>query len=183
MPTAGAVYTAIAGAQSNLNDAIDTKVDANETITGGTHTKITYDAKGLVTAGSDITLSDVTDVTATAAEVNQLAGKTLGTAAEAATASSVTENGTGLPTAGAVYTAIDTAKTAATNAVTAEKSGTGNLVSSVTAANGKVTVTVDGVALEDPATSNENGVYVLTATTADGTATYAWEQIARTSGN
>ena len=49
-----------------------TKVTANNAITGATHTKITYDSKGLVTAGSDITLADVTDVTATYSEVNQL---------------------------------------------------------------------------------------------------------------
>ena len=56
-----------------------TKVDANTAITGATHTKITYDSKGLVTAGTDITLSDVTDVTASAAEVNILDGATLST--------------------------------------------------------------------------------------------------------
>ena len=65
----GGVYTQLA-----------TKVDANATITGATHTKITYDAKGLVTAGADLAESDipsihlskVSDVTATAAEVNEL---------------------------------------------------------------------------------------------------------------
>lgn len=65
----GGVYTQLA-----------TKVDANAAITGATHTKITYDAKGLVTAGADLAESDipslhlakVTDVTATAAEVNEL---------------------------------------------------------------------------------------------------------------
>lgn len=58
------------------------KVDKNDAITAGTHTKITYDAKGLVTAGADLAESDipslhltkVTDVTATATEVNKLAG-------------------------------------------------------------------------------------------------------------
>ena len=54
-----------------------TKVTANAAITGATHTKITYDNKGLVTSGTDITLSDVTDVTATAAEVNQLHDSTV----------------------------------------------------------------------------------------------------------
>ena len=49
-----------------------TKVTANAAITGATHTKITYDSKGLVTAGADITLSDVTDVTTTYTELNQL---------------------------------------------------------------------------------------------------------------
>lgn len=48
----------------------------NADIAGATHTKITYDAKGLVTAGSDITLADVTDITATTTEVNYLSGVT-----------------------------------------------------------------------------------------------------------
>ena len=67
----GGVYTQLA-----------TKVDANSAITAGTHTKITYDAKGLVTAGEDLAESDIpslhlakiTDVTASAAEVNVLDG-------------------------------------------------------------------------------------------------------------
>ena len=37
------------------------KVDANAAITGGTHTKITYDEKGLVTAGGDLASTDVTN--------------------------------------------------------------------------------------------------------------------------
>lgn len=61
-----------------------TKVTANAAITGATHTKITYDAKGLVTAGADLsasdipnlTLSKITDVTATASELNVLDGIT-----------------------------------------------------------------------------------------------------------
>ena len=48
------------------------KVTANNNITAATHTKITYDAKGLVTAGTDIVASDVTDLTATASEINEL---------------------------------------------------------------------------------------------------------------
>jgi hypothetical protein len=35
------------------------KVDANAAIAGGTHTKITYDAKGLVTKGEDATTADI----------------------------------------------------------------------------------------------------------------------------
>ena len=61
--------TNLVGAINELNT---NKVDANAAITGATHTKITYDSKGLVTGGSDITLSDVTDITATTSEVNQL---------------------------------------------------------------------------------------------------------------
>jgi hypothetical protein len=41
----------------------DTKVAANGAISGATKTKITYDAKGLVTAGADATTADVADST------------------------------------------------------------------------------------------------------------------------
>lgn len=64
-----------------------TKVTANAAITGATKCKITYDSKGLVTAGADLAESDIpalhlskiTDVTATAAEVNVLDGITAST--------------------------------------------------------------------------------------------------------
>lgn len=67
------------GVTSNIQTQLDSKVVANNAITGATHTKITYDAKGLVTSGTDITLSDVTDVTATVAEINVLDGITAST--------------------------------------------------------------------------------------------------------
>ena len=70
----------VAEAISAVSTAAGNAVVANEAITAGTHTKITYDAKGLVTGGENITLSDVTDVTATASEVNQLASSGVTTA-------------------------------------------------------------------------------------------------------
>ena len=65
-----------------------TKVTANTAITGATKCKITYDAKGLVTGGANLdasdipslTLSKISDVTATASEVNVLDGITASTA-------------------------------------------------------------------------------------------------------
>ena len=65
-----------------------TKLTANTAITAGTHTKITYDSKGLVTSGADLqasdipdlTLSKITDVTASADELNILDGVTASTA-------------------------------------------------------------------------------------------------------
>ena len=42
-----------------------TKVTANNAITGATKCKITYDAKGLVTAGADLSASDIPDISAT----------------------------------------------------------------------------------------------------------------------
>lgn len=72
----------IKAALGKLEAKADEKVVANEAITGATKTKITYDAKGLVTAGADLSEADipelhlakVTDVTATATEVNVLDG-------------------------------------------------------------------------------------------------------------
>ena len=54
--TLNAVHNEAAAAQETANKA----VVANAAITGGTHTKITYDAKGLVTAGADLVAEDIT---------------------------------------------------------------------------------------------------------------------------
>ena len=72
---------------TNLGNALNTKVDANAAITGATKCKITYDSKGLVTAGADLAegdipslhLSKISDVTASASEVNVLDGITAST--------------------------------------------------------------------------------------------------------
>jgi len=48
---------------SATQTALDLKVDKNTAITGATKTKITYDAKGLVTAGADATTADIADST------------------------------------------------------------------------------------------------------------------------
>jgi len=49
--------------QTDLQTALDGKVDENAAITGATKTKITYDEKGLVTAGADATTADIADST------------------------------------------------------------------------------------------------------------------------
>ena len=48
---------------TNINTSVDGKVDENPPITPDTKTKITYDAKGLVTSGTDAVLNDLGDVT------------------------------------------------------------------------------------------------------------------------
>ena len=82
----GAVYTAIQGVSGDVSgvtsdvgtlktDMAQAKEDIsaletasanhvvkNEEITGGTHTKITYDAKGLVTAGANLTADDIPEI-------------------------------------------------------------------------------------------------------------------------
>ena len=51
--------TGTLSSQTDLQSALDAKVDENAAITGATKTKITYDSKGLVTAGADLAASDL----------------------------------------------------------------------------------------------------------------------------
>lgn len=88
--TASAISTSdsLNTAVGKLEKALDNKVDANSAITGATKCKITYDSKGLVTAGADLadtdipslSLSKISDVTASAAELNIMDGVTVTTA-------------------------------------------------------------------------------------------------------
>jgi hypothetical protein len=55
--------TGTLSSQTDLQSALDAKVTANVAITGATKTKITYDAKGLVTSGADATTADIADST------------------------------------------------------------------------------------------------------------------------
>ena len=60
--SASAAWGSITGtlsSQTDLQSALDAKVDENAAITGATKTKITYDSKGLVTAGADLAASDL----------------------------------------------------------------------------------------------------------------------------
>lgn len=64
----GGAWGSITGtlsSQTDLQTALDGKVDENGAITGATKTKITYDAKGLVTAGADLVAGDIPDISAT----------------------------------------------------------------------------------------------------------------------
>jgi len=45
------------------NSALSSKMTGNAAIAGATHTKITYDSKGLVTAGTDATTADISEST------------------------------------------------------------------------------------------------------------------------
>lgn len=53
------LYDLISGKASVIHDHNDTYVIKNGAITGATKTKITYDSKGLVTGGSDLTKEDI----------------------------------------------------------------------------------------------------------------------------
>jgi hypothetical protein len=61
-PPGAAVWGTITGtlsSQLDLQAALNTKITSNPSITPGTATKVTYDAKGLVTSGTAITASDL----------------------------------------------------------------------------------------------------------------------------
>jgi hypothetical protein len=57
--TAWGSITGTLSSQTDLQTALDGKVDENAAITASTKTKITYDSKGLVTAGADLSASDI----------------------------------------------------------------------------------------------------------------------------
>lgn len=49
--------------QTDLQNALDNKLNKNLPITGSTKVKITYDTNGLITSGSDATTADINEVT------------------------------------------------------------------------------------------------------------------------
>jgi hypothetical protein len=51
--------TGTLSSQTDLQTALNGKVSGNSAITGATKTKVTYDSKGLVTAGDDLAASDL----------------------------------------------------------------------------------------------------------------------------
>jgi len=76
IPAGVVVDAALSGTSENavqnkvVKAALDGKVAANTAITAATKTKITYDAKGLVTAGADLSASDIPDLGATYVKVS-----------------------------------------------------------------------------------------------------------------
>ncbi len=91
----------------------------------------------------------------------------------------VTANTTGVTEAKEAAQAAKDAADAKLSNVTA--TGTGNVVTAVSVADGVATLNKGITAITKPTvdTPNTNGTYVLTATISNGTATYHWENIGR----
>ena len=176
---AAIVHTHVIGDVTNLQTTLDGKVDENASITGATKTKITYDAKGLVTAGADAAIADITGLqTALDGKVDENA------AIVGATKTKITYDAKGLVTAGADATTADIADSTNRRYVTDAQltvigntsgtntgdqtitlpgditgSGTGSFAASIdkTAITGKTTVTAatgDLVLIADASDSN-----------------------------
>jgi len=94
----------VKGVTSAVQTQLDGKVDENAAITPATKTKISYDVKGLVTAGADAAIADITGLqTALDGKVDENAAIT------GATKTKITYDAKGLVTAGADATTADIA--------------------------------------------------------------------------
>ena len=166
--------TELKGRVSTLETASANHVVKNEEITGGTHTKITYDAKGLVTAGANLTAEDIptipntkvsglgslatkssvatTDIASKAVTKEKLADDivtSLGKADNALQAADLADYVT-KTAADAAYADIateDVASTASTNAQSA-LTNIGNLSQLTTEAKGNTVAAINEVAKE-----------------------------------
>lgn len=59
--------------KTEINSMLDNKVDKNANITAGTHPKITYDAKGLVTGGGALIAGDIPNLNASKINAGEFA--------------------------------------------------------------------------------------------------------------
>ena len=131
---------------------ISGKLDKNTAITGATKTRITYDAKGLVTAGADLAASDIPDIYATYVPQTQTASTSgagiiaIADATDISTGTNTTKAVTPAQLAAVAATASGAASTAGSAVQTVTTSGTGAVVTGVSAnTNGTVTVTKGNV--------------------------------------
>ena len=152
--------------------ALDLKVDENAAITGATKTKITYDAKGLVTGGADATTADVADSSnkryVTDAQLVVI-GNTSGTNTGDQTATTVANTPAGNIAATTVQAAIneldsekETALTFSTGTTRTVNTITANLSTGVSGGQSVIGGTASGEDLTLSSTSNATkGMIVL----------------------
>ena len=147
-------------------DTADKAVVANAAITGATHTKITYDAKGLVTGGSNLGAADI--------PADLIKAGTNVTVAR--------DTSTGVVTISSADTkyelpvATDTVR----GGVIVDKALSADSMNPV---QNKVVNTAIGTKITAPGTAEaditSDGTYTLTMKIVNGTKTYTWEKIGR----
>ena len=148
---------------------------ANSGVSAGTHTKVTVDAKGRVTAGAALAADDIPTLTAAKVSDFDTQVRTSRLDQMAAPTSAVNMNGqrlTGLPeptssSDAATKNYVDLAVQGLAPKQSVRAASTGNI------ATLSGTITIDGVALavgdrvlvKDQTTASQNGVYVVSAST------------------
>ncbi len=171
---------AVSGARADIastkyvDDAVSPKLDANSAITAGTHSVITYDAKGLVTAGRDLTKEDIPTI-----EQSQVNGLTTALAGKQANLEagtyttvdgnkvnvtvdgSVEQGSAGLVTGGTVYSAIEAVKAGGVQDASTTQKGIVQIGDNIGVNNGVISVadagTTKGVVKE---AGNNDGIKI-----------------------
>ena len=69
----------LSGVASNVQNQLNNKANLNTLITPGTATKVTYDAKGMILSGTNITTSDVSGLGTLATQSGTFSGTSSGT--------------------------------------------------------------------------------------------------------
>ena len=193
----------ITAAQTAADDAADAaaaaqtaangKVTANAAITAGTATKITYDAKGLVTGGASLTASDIPTIPSTKVSgLGTLATKSAVTSAEitdgtitnadiAANAAIAASKVSGLSTVATSGSYNDLADKPSIPSAYVLKAATADTLGGVKS-GGDITVGTDGAVTVNSATRADSATTATTATNATN-ATNATKATQDASGN
>ena len=193
----------ITAAQTAADDAADAaaaaqtaangKVTANAAITAGTATKITYDAKGLVTGGASLTESDIPTIPSTKVSgLGTLATKSAVTSAEitdgtitnadiAANAAIAASKVSGLSTVATSGSYNDLADKPSIPSAYVLKAATADTLGGVKS-GGDITVGTDGAVTVNSATRADSATTATTATNATN-ATNATKATQDASGN
>ena len=155
--------TGTLSAQTDLQTALNTKVDGNTAITGATKTRITYDSKGLVTAGGDAAITELSDVAISSPANNEALVYDLASSKwknKALTGSGTVTNiatdgllsGGPITTSGTITTSINT------NKIVGRSSASAGVMEEIAIGSG---LTLSGGTLTNTATPTPLGYYAM----------------------